>query len=175
MLYKPFILDCYDQIKDLSLTYLGEHWDFKKESIIRIPTNTLIYKLLNNEFTIKKLPPILGCSIFARGARNIQTIHYDCMPDGEKCHSGIIIPIVGSENSKFQWFDESMKVVKLLTPDKKSYFYKAIFETQPIPTCELEVIHPIIAKIDVPHRAISSNTSARAILSIKFVGNPILL
>lgn len=40
---------------------------------------------------------------------------------------------------------------------------------------ELEILETTIVKLDVPHRAIASAEKPRAVVSIKFIGNPVLI
>lgn len=177
-MYRKINLSCYDDVRKLTIIHLKDQWDFKTEKIIRISPHHEIHKMLTTEFIGMKLPSMIGCSLFCRGPKHTQVLHCDSMPDGTKVNNAIIIPILGTEGSKFQWFgDDGLKIIKSQTSDNKSIFYHAIFENNKIPSPieELEILEPIIANVKAPHRAISSDTSARVVLSIKFVGNPILL
>lgn len=177
-MYREINLSCFSAIKELSIQYLKEQWDFKSEKIIRVGASHEIHKILSKEFAEMGLPSMIGCSLFCRGPKNTQVLHCDSMSSGEKVNNAIIIPILGTEGSKFQWFGEDgLKVIKSSTTDKKSIFYYAVFDhiKNPNPISELEILEPIIANVRTPHRAISSETSARVVLSIKFEGNPTLL
>ncbi len=177
VMYKLFHLDCFKNIQISALNELNTTWDFKTEKIIRISNQHYIYKILSDEFKSLDLPDMLGCSIFSRGPNQTQVLHCDSMPNGDKVNSAIIIPIIGTVNSKFQWFsNDGATILQLPTPDKKSIFYKVIYPLGiPNPIAEIEILEPILANVRNPHRAISSKTSPRAVISIKFIGNPFLI
>jgi len=174
-MFKPIHLECYQELKSFAEDYLKSNWNFVNEKIIRMPFNEYA-DFLNRELTEKYgWPGISMWSIFARGKGNQQQIHVDCAFNGSRVNNAIIIPIVGTKGSKFQWFDYDAKLEKILLPDGKSHYYYAVYDTEPAPIAEHEILEPIIANVRNPHRAIASDDQPRAVISIKLEYNPLLL
>ena len=174
-LHAPFHLAAEQQIKDAALALLQAEWDFKTERLLRMPMEGSLFDSVNDELNSKGYPPISIWTIFARGANNEQVIHADAASSTVRVNTGIIIPVLGTAGSKMQWYDENdMDFRNVLNADKRSTLFLKVSEGMPRLIEELEVTESILANVSIPHRAIASNTP-RAVVSIKLVGNPILL
>lgn len=174
-MFKTIYLTSYADVRDYAMNFLVDNWDFKTERIFRLPHNE-IYEMLNRECTSLNMPNIAIWSIFARGRGQQQIIHSDCAYNGDRVNSAIILPITGTQGSRFQWFsDKEATLKKISTPDSKSSYYAVFYETVPEPIAELEILNPTIINVRNPHRAIASQSLPRAIISMKFEGNPDLL
>lgn len=168
ILFKPLKLETEGIIKALAEETLKQ-WDFKTERLLRLPLSGQEFDSVNMELEQIGVGRIAIWTIFARGPHGHQNIHKDA------AHSGIIIPILGTLNSKMQWFDESKATFKkIFNPDGKTFYYtKSSVGTPPI-IHEMAITDTVIANVGVPHRAVAGDTP-RAVVSIKMVGNPKLL
>lgn len=174
LFFKQIHLTTWSSIQALARQQLAE-WNESREQIFRMPKHGEVFDEVNAELNSLGLPSISIWSIFARGKRNIQDIHVDAATPTERVHSAIIVPVLGTEGSVFQWFEEPHAVINFPTNDEKSTFFKTIYRQQPKPICEVEILSPHIVRVDAPHRAIASSHSPRAIVSIKLATNPELL
>jgi len=176
-LYEPIQLKTWQLIKDEAMNLLEDQaWDHRSERLYRMPMHGHAFDEVSKELAEKGLPRIGIWTIFARGPRGVQQIHVDAFSQQERVNSGIIVPVLGTTRSKMQWFsEEGTDFQAVQTPDKKSYYFRNFSKEIPKMIEELEIFEPIIAKISMPHRAVASDFSARAVVSIKLVGNPELL
>lgn len=167
-LFKPLKLETEGIIKALAEVTLKQ-WNFKTERLLRLPLSGQEFDSVNEELERIGIGRISVWTIFARGAGEHQNIHKDA------AHAGLIIPILGTANSKMQWFDESAATFKkIFNPDGKTFYYtKNSVGTPPI-IFEMAITETIIANVSVPHRAVAGDTP-RAVVSIKMAGNPKLL
>jgi hypothetical protein len=132
---------------------------------------------VNAEFKHLGFGEIAIWTIFARGKNGIQNIHCDAYDKNTRVKSGLIIPVMGTIGSKMQWIDEkSIMLKQVMVRDGLSSLFTAVGRHHDITILdEIELCEPIIARLDVPHRAVASADSPRAVVSIKLRGNPDLL
>lgn len=175
-MYKPVQILCEHQIQLYCKKFLDENWNYAQEKIFRLPLSGELFDAMNTELETMGLPQIGVWSIFARGPKHIQVIHSDFFDDHTRINNAIIIPVLGTTGSKFQWFkDENHSTFKILLPDKKTHYHHTIFNGKPEIIEELEITEPIIANVRNPHRAVAADSQPRAIVSIKLKNNPFIL
>lgn len=177
LLHKPISLTCLAELQSRANKIISDEWNFKSEKLIRLPLEGELFDLVNDECVDMGFNSISIWTIFVRAENNQQKIHCDAYSKSERVKFGLVIPVFGTLNSKMQWFDESnMELKSIQNPDNlSSLFILNKITGQPKVLQELEIVEPIIARLDVPHRAVASSASPRAIISIKFIGNPDLL
>lgn len=162
-------------IKRAAIAQMMAEWNFKSEALLRMRMTGDLIDEVNAEFESIGLGQIAIWTIFARGPLGKQNIHVDAASEKMRVHSAVIIPVMGAEGSKMQWFDEGgMTLVNVPNADGKSTLFRKSSPGIPPLLEELQIDSPIIARVDVPHRAVASK-EPRAVVSIKLMGNPELL
>lgn len=174
--YRPIDLKTAEIIRIAALKQMADLWDFHSERLMRMPLHGEVFTSVNQELQDLGMPPIGMWSIFARGPGHEQAVHCDATSPTERVNSGLIVPVLGTKGSKMQWLDESgLELRNVMNPDGKSSLFKCVSFTELRVLEEVEVVEPLIATLCIPHRALASPTHPRAVVSIKLLGNPILL
>lgn len=121
-----------------------------------------------------------GWVIFARGPRHAQVLHSDCaLGPADRAMCGLNVPVIGGPGSVMEWYsDRPMKMISNVygTPEspRTARYYvpdgRVTKEEKPIDRC-MFTDRPVLVDTYHPHRVISGS-SRRAVVSIRFVGNP---
>lgn len=176
-LHEPIELKTWSLIKDEAMALLNDQcWDYRSERLFRMPMSGFTFDEVNKELSEKGMPRIGMWTIFARGAGRAQSIHCDAFSLTERVDSGLVVPVLGVIGSKMQWFSEDgLTMHTISNPDGKSTLFRCVASKPPTVIEEIEVTTPILARLCVPHRAVASAFTPRAVVSIKLQGNPKLL
>jgi hypothetical protein len=82
---------------------------------------------------------------------------------------------MGCENSVMEWFAGDYKLVRTDYIDQSGqsvYFQTVVWNSDCTVINSLELIESHIVRVGVPHRTIANNTDLRAVLCLRFIGNP---
>lgn len=117
--------------------------------------------------------------IFARPGRNTQVLHSDCAagPDA-RAQCALNVPVVGGPGSRMEWFaDRPMVIVKSNYGRDNALVARYYVPAEKSADEPIETAHfgeePILVNVYNPHRVVSAK-EPRAIVSIRFAGNPSL-
>lgn len=164
-LFVPFKLDCEQLLVDFCKTDIEKQWDRKSIKLLIHEFPDHIRKVLNAELISKNLPTFYG---------NFSTVRTKIQPGVIHCdwdiHVGLNIPIFGTQGSNMLWFDGDYTSFFEETQNTTIKVLK--WKSEPKMIGELELLESHLMRVDVPHNVYPNPNSDRAILSIRFAGNP---
>ena len=173
-LYFPYRLDCQDLLINESITQLQKSWHNKKIGFTFNPTfseNTR--SILDKELFSRNLPKCAYVVCFARPAKDKQPIHIDGY-SVNTCTS-LNIPLMGCENSVMEWFSGDYQLVQKSYTDpsgKPIQYQVVVWNSECKAIGSLELIESHMVRVEVPHRTIANDHDSRAVLCLRFLGNP---
>lgn len=124
--------------------------------------------VINDDLKNIGLPNLLYAQSYIRKKNTKQRIHVDGLD--ELISLAINIPLKGTKNSKFNWYDGDYKLVNTIQGDL--YFYNVVWNSPPILVESLEILEPHLIRVDKPHNAVSSLEEDRWIFTMRFENNP---
>jgi len=164
-LFVPFKLECEQLLVDFCKKDIEEQWDRKSIKLLIHEFPDCIRRILNAELTSKNLPILEGNFSTIRTKKQPGTIHSD-----GGFHVGLNIPIFGTRGSSMLWFDGDY--IEFFQETQKTVVTVLKWNSQPKMIGELELLESHLMRVDVPHNVYPNPNSDRAILSIRFEGNP---
>jgi hypothetical protein len=172
--YFPYRLDCQDLLINEAVVQLHNSWFNKHKGFtFNVKFSENLESILDKELLSRNLPKLAYAVCFARPAKNQQVIHVD----GTKsitCAS-LNIPLMGCKNSLMEWFSgDYILVTKNYTdPSGQIVYYQTVnWNSEFTVTNSLELTESHIVRVDVPHRTTANDTDLRAVLCLRFYGNP---
>jgi hypothetical protein len=172
--YFPYSLDCQDLLINESITQLQNKWHNKSRGFtfsVIFPEH--IRAILDKELQSRNLPKFAYTVCFARPAKDQQSIHVDGT-NSTTCAS-LNIPLMGCKNSVMEWFAGAYKVVRKNYVDQSGqtvYYQEVVWDTDYTVVESLELTESHMVRVDVPHRTTANDTDLRAVLCLRFLGNP---
>lgn len=173
--YFSYKLDCNSLLVEKTQEILKETWDFKLEYIKHIDLGERILEILNTELNIKGIPNLLYATCFARGKGHTQGIHVD--GTNGITNSSLNIPVTGCEKTEMQWFDGNYTIESRSSVNSTGMLVGYNIVKWPDPdkitiADRLELRESHMVRVNAPHRSIANNDYPRAVLCLRFVGNP---
>ena len=172
--YFPYKLDCQDLLIAESIAQLQNKWHNKSRGFTFSVTFTeSIRSILDKELQSRNLPKFAYTVCFARPAKDRQSIHVDGT-NSTTCAS-LNIPLMGCKNSVMEWFSGDYQVVRKNYTDQSGqtvYYQEVVWNSEYNPIASLELIESQMVRVDVPHRTTANDTDLRAVLCLRFLGNP---
>lgn len=172
--YFPYRLDCQNLLINESIAQLQNKWHNKSRGFtfsVIFPEH--IRAILDKELQSRNLPKFAYTVCFARPAKDQQSIHVDGT-NSTTCAS-LNIPLMGCNNSVMEWFTGVYKVVRKNYVDQSGqtvYYQEVVWDTDYTVVESLELTESHIVRVDVPHRTTANDTDLRAVLCLRFLGNP---
>lgn len=172
--YFPYRLDCQDLLINESITQLQNKWNNKSRGFtfsVIFPEH--VRAILDKELQSRNLPKFAYTVCFARPAKDQQSIHVDGT-NSTTCAS-LNIPLMGCNNSVMEWFTGAYKVVRKNYVDQSGqtvYYQEVVWDTDYTVVESLELTESHMVRVDVPHRTTANDTDLRAVLCLRFLGNP---
>lgn len=172
--YKKINLHCVDVLKDYLFNYVNTTINglaiLRPEvKFINLPNDLL--NVVNAELNLYGISDIDYCRLYLWPKNSVQLPHID---GGDTIlHCAINIPLLGGEDSIFQWFtgEFKLKLVNLTRTTQKAF---AIDWKSPKELAESIEIKDgcYLIRIDQPHQAIASAGSDRWLFTMRFKDNP---
>jgi len=172
--YFPYRLDCQDLLINESIAQLQTRWVNKTKGFtFSVAFSENIRLILDNELQRRNLPKCAYTVCFARPAKDQQSIHVDGT-NSTTCAS-LNIPLIGCENSLMEWFSGDYHLVRKNYTDQSGqtvHYQEVVWDTDCIVVESLELTESHMVRVDVPHRTTANDTDLRAVLCLRFLGNP---
>ena len=174
----PFPLKSYERVRTFVQSYMGQY----NEGRLIVKTISLPNALLaeiNSELAEYGVPPVILTIVFKRKEFNIprtDKVHIDLLDNKlrSECHTSLIIPISGCENSYMYWYDgkrtKEKQVISKIAGEYNYHF--ATWDEEPVMVHKEEITEPTLCRVDIPHSVCSPSEDYRTIISFRFQGNP---
>lgn len=170
--YEKINLKCSEAIRQYAITEIEQKLSIKQNynAQIRIKHELPIelLEIVNKELASYNISNVLYAQSYLRKKNSKQEIHID--GDNELISLAINIPLKGTINSKFNWYDGDYDLIKTKIQDL--VFYSIIWKSKPVHVATLELNDSYILRVDVPHNAESSPIEDRWIFTMRFKDNP---
>jgi hypothetical protein len=175
--YLPFTFEGWQTIRDFGQERIAQ-WDLKPRMIPMPAPGTEPFEEAKHLLALLGLD-FAGWVIFARPANHVQVIHSDCAvgPEDVRALCALNVPIVGGPGSLMEWYAEQpMRLIKdKYGPPEKPVISRYWVPEAPVPDNKVEDVifgeEPMLVDTYHPHRVIAAD-AARAVVSMRFVGNP---
>lgn len=112
--------------------------------------------------------------IFVTAPHNSIAIHLD----GDYIHPKFLalnLPIMNCNNSEMQWWLNAEFSHNITDNIQYSTVIPIYKKNQDLPDYSLELLNPHLVQINIPHGVVNNNNVPRAILSIRFIPEPLHL
>jgi hypothetical protein len=172
--YFPYSLDCQTLLVNEALEQLENKWiNRNKGFTFSVIFSEPVKEILDRELRNRNLPELAYTVCFARPAKDRQSIHVDGT-NSTTCAS-LNIPLMGCENSVMEWFSGDYCLVRKNYTDQSGqtvYYQEVVWNTEHEVVNTLELTKSYMVRVDVPHRTTANDHDQRAVLCLRFLGNP---
>ncbi len=171
-LYEKIYLKSYKAIQEYAIIDIEQKLtlnpNYGSQLRIKHDLPEQLLEFVNIELESYGISNVYYAQSYLRKRNTKQEIHID--GDKELISLAINIPLRGTTNSKFNWYDGTYDITKKQHND--IVFYAINWKSKPMCVATLELNEPYIIRVDVPHNAESSINEDRWIFTMRFKNNP---
>lgn len=174
----PFSFEFESYIKEFASSYVEKKMTTPSASAAFYgDTLPECIPIVNRELREYGLPHVGNISIWKKCPGEVQTMHIDDSPSSMPNRAAFNIPLLNTNETRMVWYGgrfEYKRVKKLTNYGIIIPYFEIEWKEDYFEEESLELLHSHFVKTDKPHRVFANPTQTRAVVSLRFQGNPSL-